>query len=630
MTVLDERHHDVAVITLHNPPMNGLDLNTRQAFVQALERAHADVAVKAIVITGAGHVFSSGADIKEFGTPKAYQDPHLIRLIDMVEASPKPVVAAMHSLVMGGGLELSLGCHYRLAAPGTRLALPEVKLGLIPGAGGTQRLPRAIGVEPALQMIVSGEPVLIEALAQRPGQKLMDQLTASPATLMHEAIGFARRVVAQPPAQGRWPRLRDMPCHHPQGNAFFEAARDRARRLAPHQPAPVSCIDAVQAATIRPFDDGMAFERERFVQLMASPESRALRHLFMAERAAGKIPGVPSHAGQRSITQVAVVGAGAMGTRIAVDLLRAGLRVQMLDLTQAALDRAIATVRAQPGLAAAQLSTTLRYPDLAQADLVIEAVVDDSNTKAQVFRQLDAVIKPGAILASCTSSPDLNPIAQSTQRPHDVVGLHAFSLAQGARLLEVVRTAHTAHDVLGTVISLGKKIGKTCVVSGVGNGSIGHRLFAQHRRQAEWLLEQGCSPAHIDRAMQQFGDAIGPCRLHGLSGPDPAGATRPPPLADDQVVQHMVYALVNEAARLLEEGIASRPSDIDIVCVAGAGFPMHRGGPMHYADGVGLAKVAETMQEMAQKLPALASVWQPAPLIQRLVASGQSFAHLNR
>ncbi len=691
-------HGDVAVITLNNPPINGLGLATRQGIADALERANADAAVKAVVITGAGKAFSGGADIKEFGSPKALQEPNLLSVILAVENSAKPVVAAIHTICMGGGLELALGCHYRIAAPGCKVALPEVKLGLIPGAGGTQRLPRALGVEPALNMIVSGEPVPSEMLAMVPGQKLFDKLTKSPETLLDEAMALAREKADVRPL----PLVRNLPAKHPQGDAYFQFARNMVKGMAKNFPAPAKCVDAVEAATKKKFDDGMVFEREIFINLMWTPECRALRHLFTAERAASKIPDVPEDTPKREIKSVAVIGAGTMGGGITMNFLNAGIPVKMLEMKQEALDRGIATIRknyeAQVGKGKlkqdkyeqrmALLSTTLNYDDLKDADLVIEAVFEEMGVKEAVFKKLDEVMKPGAILASNTSTLDVNRIASFTKRPQDVVGLHFFSPANVMKLLEVVRGGKTAKDVLATVMAVAKTIKKTAVVSGVCDGFIGNRMIEQYSRQAGFLLEEGCTPAQVDRAIEKFGFAMGPFRMGDLAGNDIGWAIRkrryqekpgmkysktadllcelgrfgqktgagwydykpgkrdaipsqlvvdmvekhrkdmgitPRKISDEEIVQRLVYSLVNEAAHILEEGIASRASDIDMVYLTGYGFPIHRGGPMQYADTVGLFNVAQSMKRFAKNPLDDAQFWQPAPLLARLVAEGKTF-----
>ncbi|MCX8516557.1 MAG: 3-hydroxyacyl-CoA dehydrogenase NAD-binding domain-containing protein, partial [Rhodoferax sp.] len=536
MTAHYQVHGDIAVITLDNPPVNGLGLATRQGIADAMAQAQADAAVQAVVITGAGKAFSGGADIREFNTPQALQEPNLHSVIQLVESSTKPVVAALHSVAMGGGLELALGCHYRIAAPGTRIALPEVKIGLIPGAGGTQRLPRALGVEAALNLIASGESIKAEMLAMLPGQKLFDQISASPASLAEEALALARSVAAKRPL----PRLRDVPCKHPQGDAYFQFARNMVKGMAKNLPAPVQCVNAVEIACKKKFDDGMAAERDIFIQLMGSAESRALRHLFLAERAAAKIPDVPADTPQRDIRSVAVVGAGTMGGGIAMNFLNAGMPVKLLEAKPEALERGIATIRKnyeaqiKKGKLTADkleqrmalLSSTLRYADLQDVDLVIEAVFEDMGVKESVFRELDRVMKPGAILASNTSTLDLNRIAACTRRPQDVVGLHFFSPANVMKLLEVVRGQQTAKDVMATVMAVAKKIRKTAVVSGVCDGFIGNRMVEQYIRQAGFLLDEGCTPQQVDQALEQFGFAMGPFRMSDLAGNDIGWAIR--------------------------------------------------------------------------------------------------------
>ena len=689
---------DIAVITLNNPPVNGLGFATRLAIATALEQANSDPTVKAIVITGAGKAFSGGADIKEFGSPKAMQEPNLLSVILALENSAKPVVAAVHSVCMGGGLELALGCHYRIAAPGCLVALPEVKLGLIPGAGGTQRLPRVLGVEAALNMIVSGEPVKSEMLAMLPGQKLFDKMATSVDTLAQEALDFAHTVVDVRPL----PLVRNLPCKHPLGDAYFQFARNMVKGMSKNYPAPLKCLEAVEAATKQKFDAGMTTEREIFINLMWTPESKALRHIFVADRAASKIPDVPSDTPQRPIASVAVIGAGTMGGGISMNFLNAGIPVKMLEMKQDALDRGVATIRKNYEAQVKKgklkqdkydqrmslLSTTLSYDDLKDADLVIEAVFEEIGVKQAVFKELDRVMKPGAILASNTSTLDVDKIASFTQRPQDVVGMHFFSPANVMKLLEVVRGAKTAKDVLATVMAVAKKIKKTAVVSGVCDGFIGNRMIEQYGRQGGFLLDEGCTPAQVDKAMEKFGMAMGPFRMGDLAGNDIGWAIRkrrfsekpdmkysktadllcekgrfgqktgagwydyvagkrdaipnaevvkmiedhraalgikPRKISDEEIVQRLVFALVNEAAHILEEGIASKASDIDMVYIMGYGFPVYRGGPMNYADQVGLFNVVQAMQRFAQNPLDDAKFWQPAPLLARLVAEGKSF-----
>ena len=702
MTAEYKVHGDIAVITLNNPPVNGLGLSTRQAIADGVVQANADAAVKAIIVTGAGKAFSGGADIKEFGSPKALQEPNLLSVILLLENSAKPVVAAIHSVCMGGGLELALGAHYRIAAPGTSVALPEVKLGLVPGAGGTQRLPRVLGVEAALNMIVSGEPVKSELLASLPGQKLFDKLAASPESLAEEALTLAREVAAKHADGSALPLVRNLPCKHPQGDAYFQFARNMVKGMAKNFPAPGKCVDAVEAATQKKFDDGMAFERETFINLMWTPECRALRHIFVADRAASKIPDVPSDTPQRSVAQVGIIGAGTMGGGIAMNFLNAGVPVKMLEMKQDALDRGIATIKKNYEAQVkkgklkqdkyeqrmALLSTTLEYADLKDADLVIEAVFEEIGVKQKVFEALDAVAKPGAILASNTSTLDVDKIASFTKRPQDVVGMHFFSPANVMKLLEVVRGKETSKDVLATVMAIAKKIKKTAVVSGVCDGFIGNRMIERYSQQAGFLLDEGCTPQQVDKAIEKFGFAMGPFRMGDLAGNDIGWAIRkrraveqpdikysktadllcelgrfgqktgagwydyqagkrdaipsqlvidmvekhrkdkgivPRKISDEEIVQRLVYALVNEGAHILEEGIASKASDIDMVYLTGYGFPIYRGGPMHYVDQIGLFNVVQSMNRFAKNPLDDAAFWKPAPLLARLAAEGKTF-----
>ncbi len=698
MTTLYEVHGTVAVITLNNPPVNGLGHTTRMSITDNLQKANHDAAVKSIVITGAGTAFSGGADIKEFGSPKALAEPNLHSVILAIENSAKPVVAAIHSVCMGGGLELALGCHYRIAAPGCAVALPEVKLGLLPGAGGTQRLPRVLGVEPALNMIVSGEPVKSELLAQIPGQKLFDKMSASAESLAQEALAFAQSIADTRPL----PLVRSLPCKVSNSDAYFQFARNMVGGMSKGYPAPLKCVAAVEAATKRKFDDGMAYERELFINLMWSPEGRALRHIFLAERAASKIPDVPADTPKRDIKSIAVIGAGTMGGGISMNFLNAGIPVKMLEMKQDALDRGVATIRKNYEAQVkkgklkqdkyeqrmAMLTTTLNYDDLKDADMVIEAVFEEMGVKEKVFKELDRVMKPGAILASNTSTLDMNQIAAFTKRPQDVIGTHFFSPANIMKLLEVVRGEKTGKDVLATVMALGKKIKKTSVVSGVCDGFIGNRMIEQYGRQGGFLLDEGCTPAQVDKAIEKFGFMMGPFRMGDLAGNDIGFAIRkrrylekpdmkysktadllcekgrfgqktgagwydylpgkrdaiqnaevvsmieehrkslgitPRKIADEEIVQRLVYSLVNEAAHILEEGIASKASDIDMVYLMGYGFPIYRGGPMNYANEVGLFNVVQAMNRFALNPLDDAAFWKPAPLLARLVAEGKTF-----
>ena len=696
MSASYEVRDGVAVITLNNPPVNGLGYDTRVGITQGLEQAQSDAAVRAIVITGGGKAFSGGADIREFGTPKAIAEPNLLSVIRAIELCSKPVVAAVHSVAMGGGLELALGCHYRVTAPGAQIALPEVKLGLIPGAGATQRLPRVLGLETALNMIVSGESVKSEVLAALPGQKLFQQVIEG--DLLAGAIAYAQQVADQRPL----PLVRELKVQHPNAQAYLQFARNMVKGMSKNFPAPGKCVDAVEMSVKRKFDEGMTGEREIFLALMLTPECKALRHAFLGERAASKIPDVPEGTPVREVRAVGVVGAGTMGGGITMNFLNAGIPVTLLEMKQEALDRGVATIRKNYEAQVkkgklkqdkfeqrmALLGTTLGYDDLKAADLVIEAVFEEMGVKEAVFKQLDAIAKPGAILASNTSTLDVDRIAACTKRPQDVVGLHFFSPANVMKLLEVVRGKATAKDVLATVMVVAKKIKKTAVVSGVCDGFIGNRMIEQYGRQAGYLLDEGCTPSQVDKAIEKFGFAMGPFRMGDLAGNDIGWAIRkrraqerpnmrysktadllcemgrfgqktgagwydyqpgkrdaiasavveqmiadyrkeqgitPRKISDDEIVQRLVYSLVNEAARILEEGIASKASDIDMVYLTGYGFPLYRGGPLCYADTVGLYNVAAAMKRFAANPHDDASFWQPAPLLARLAAEGKTF-----
>ena len=698
MTAHYQVQGDIALITLDNPPVNGLGHSTRVGIADGMAKALADSAVQAIIITGAGKAFSGGADIREFGSSKAMMEPNLNSVILLLEKSTKPVVAAIHSVAMGGGLELALGCHYRIAAPGASIALPEVKLGLLPGAGGTQRLPRVLGVEAGLNMVVSGEAIKSEMLAMLPGQKLFDKISKSAESLAEEALAFARSVAATRPL----PLVRDLPCKHPLGDAYFQFARNMVGAMSKNYPAPMKCIEAVEAAATKKFEDGMATERQIFINLMMTSESRALRHLFLGERAASKIPDIDSSIQPRDIKSVAIIGAGTMGGGIAMNFMNAGISVKMLEMKQEALDKGVATIRGNYEAQVkkgklkqdkyeqrmALLSTTLSYDELAGTDMAIEAVFEEIGVKEKVFKELDRVMKPGAILASNTSTLDVNQIAAFTQRPQDVVGLHFFSPANVMKLLEVVRGAKTAKDVMATSMAVAKKIRKTAVVSGVCDGFIGNRMIEQYGRQGGFLLDEGCTPQQVDKAMEKFGMAMGPFRMGDLAGNDIGWAIRkrrsveranmkysktadllcekgrfgqktgagwydykpgkrdaipnaevvkmiedyraangitPRKISDEEIVQRLVFALVNEAAHILEEGIANKASDIDIAYIFGYGFPPYRGGPMLYADEVGLFNVVQAMHRFAQNPLDDANFWKPAPLLARLAAEGKTF-----
>jgi 3-hydroxyacyl-CoA dehydrogenase len=684
----------VAVLELDNPPVNSLGLELRQALVAGLARANADTKVAAIVVIGSGAGFSGGADIREFGTPKAVAHPNLRTVLAEIEDSAKPVIAAVGGVCMGGGLELAMACHYRVGVPGGKIALPEVKLGLLPGAGGTQRLPRLLGVEAALNMIVSGAPVASQMLKDTP---LFDAF--GDGDLRDAALRFARRVIAEkmPPK-----KVRDLKLDMPNAEAYFQFARNTVKSVAGPYPAPLACIEAVAAAVEKPFEAGLQRERELFTTLMLSPESAALRHIFQAERAASHILDVPDDTPIRPIAKVGVIGAGTMGGGITMSLINAGLPVVMLETQQDALDRGLANIRRnyqgalkkgkldEAGLAKrlALITPTLDYAALRDVDLVIEAVFENMDVKRQVFETLDDVIRPGAILASNTSALNLDEIANFTRRAQDVIGLHFFSPANVMRLLEVVRGAKTAKDVLATAMRLSKTMGKVAVVSGVCDGFIGNRMLARYGAAAHDLIMFGALPQQIDAALQDFGMAMGPFRVGDLAGLDigwalrkrrsaefpdrdfsnvsdvlceqgrfgqktgagwyryEAGSRHPIPdskvtaiieeyrrkkgitprsVSSQEIVERCIYALINEGARILEDGIAQRASDIDLVYLNGYGFPAYRGGPMFFADQTGLHVVARALENIAAQPGSDAAFWTPAPLLVRLAGEGETF-----
>jgi 3-hydroxyacyl-CoA dehydrogenase len=692
MTARYEVRDKVAIVILENPPVNGLGFATRADIVESLDQAGSDPDVVAIVLAGAGRAFSAGADIKEFNTPLAERPPTLGTVVDVIESSAKPVVAALHSIALGGGLEVALAAHYRVAARGTQVGLPEVKIGVLPGAGGTQRLPRAVGLELALNMIVSGATVNAEELAHT---RLFDRVVEG--DLLAEAVAFARNVAADVKDH---PKIRDWKIEHANAAGYIELVRGAVLGASKEFPAPAKCVDAVEAAVNQPFKEGIRLEHEAFLALIQTDQSKALRHVFFAERAATKIADVGNDIRPRSIESVAVIGAGTMGSGITMNFLNAGMAVTLVEAQRKALDHGVETIRntyasaAKKGKLSAQdlerrlalLRPTLSYEDIRGADLLIEAVFEDYAVKEAVFRNLDAQAKPGAILATNTSTLNVNRLAALTKRSPDVVGLHFFSPANIMKLLEVVRGTKTAKDVLVTVMGLAAKIGKKAVVSGVCDGFIGNRMIEQYARQAGFLLDEGALPQQVDRAVETFGFAMGPFRVFDLAGNDigwairkrraiekpdftyskisdllcekgrfgqkagagwydykPADRTAYPSkeveelilrhshtlnlrrraITDDEMVGRLVFALVNEGAKILEERIAARASDIDVVYVNGYGFPLWRGGPMFYADTVGLYNVLRSIRHYAQGYQGQA--WEPAPLLVRLAAEGRRF-----
>ncbi|MEM8743493.1 MAG: 3-hydroxyacyl-CoA dehydrogenase NAD-binding domain-containing protein [Pseudomonadota bacterium] len=686
-----EREGSVAVITLNNPPVNALGHAVRVGLVEALEKANADDAVKAVVIIGTGRGFSGGADIREFGKPRP--EPLLVNVIARIEAMPKPVVAAIHGMAVGGGCELPLGCHYRVGDKSAQMGLPEVKLGLIPGAGGTQRLPRLIGLKPALDIIVSGEYVGAER-ARELG--LIDELIDG--DLRAGAIGFAEQLAAD----GDEPRrIRDMEPDATDAEQIFEKARATAARRMRGLDAPQRCIDSVENAIKLPMDDGLQKERDFFAELEASEQSRALRYLFFAEREAHRIPGVPKDTPLRPISKAAVIGCGTMGRGIAMSLANGGVPVTVLEVDGEALEAGLEMARktyagsvSRGSLAQSDMDARMKliigttsYDDLADADIVIEAVFEEMGLKKEIFTTLDDTCKQGAILATNTSSLDVNEIAAATKRPEDVIGTHFFSPANVMKLMENVRGDMTAPDVIATVMKLSKDINKVGVMVGVCNGFVGNRMLYAYKTQAEFLLEEGALPHQVDKVVTDFGFPMGPFAVSDLAGLDVGylvrkhrretdppkhreafigdrivemgrhgqknqrgwflyeeGSRAPKPdpeieelivgiskelgierreITDQEILERCLYPLINEGAKILAEGIAIRPSDIDVIWIYGYGFPRGRGGPMFYADQVGTKTIHDTMQRLFEQH---GDLLRPAPLLEELAKAGKSFA----
>ena len=650
-SVTTERHDDVLVVIVNNPPVNALSWHVRQGLKDSFEAGIADDGVKAIVLRCDGATFIAGADITEFG--KAPQGPDFNAVLNMIELAPKPVVAAIHGTALGGGLETALVCHYRVAVPSAKLGVPEVKLGLLPGAGGTQRLPRVVGIDAAAMMVSSGDP-LPAAKAQEMG--LVDAL-AGEDSLAADAIAFAQDAIAKGPRP-----TRDRPITGDTG-AIEKLKAANARKWKGFD-APYANLACVEAATRLPFEEGMMFERTEFMKLMGGSQSAAQRHMFFAERQAAKIDGLPKDTQLRAIKKVGVIGAGTMGGGISMNFLAAGIPVTIVEMAQDALDRGVGVIRKNFEASAAKgrfttdkveammglLTPSLSFDDLADCDLVIEAVYESMDVKKDVFGKLDTIVKQGAILASNTSYLDVNEIAAATKRPTDVLGMHFFSPANVMKLLEVVRGDATAPDALATVMALSKKIGKVAVVAGVCHGFIGNRMLSQRQNPANQLLLDGATPAQIDKVHTDFGMPMGPFQMADLAGLD-IGWHRDPSrietlrdalcaagrfgqkngkgfydydekrngtpsaealaiieefratsnlakreITDQEIIERTLYPMVNEGYKILEEGKAQRASDIDVVWIYGYGWPVYRGGPMFWGDLEGAAKIVEALE----------------------------------
>jgi 3-hydroxyacyl-CoA dehydrogenase len=692
-TVRYERRGAIAVITVDNPPVNALSASVREGLADSLAKATADPEVKAMVLIGAGRTYIAGADIREFGKPMT--GPGLQTIINGFEDSAKPVVVAIHGTALGGGLEVALGCHYRVAVPSAQLGLPEVKLGILPGAGGTQRMPRVIGVKAALDMITSGDP-MPAAKAKEVG--LVDQIVEG--DLLEGAIKFAETIAIPGGTKGRQVSKRTDKLGGADA-AFFAEARKSVAAKARGQIAPVKIVDALEAAATLPFADGIKKEREVATELMAGTQSKALRHVFFAEREAAKIPDVPSDTPTRPVKSVAIIGAGTMGGGIAMNFANIGTPVTLIDSTDEFLDRGLKRIKdnyavtvsrgrlsqADMDKRVALIKGAIGTDKIKDADLVIEAVFEEMDLKKTIYRDIDKYAKPNAILATNTSGLNIDEIASVTKRPQDVIGLHFFSPANVMRLVEVVRADKTAKDVLATAMQVGKQIRKVPVMARVYEGFIGNAMLRHYAREAHFLLEEGALPQQVDKALTNFGYAMGMFGVHDVAGNDvgyrmrkAAQASRPndrrysdiitilcdmgrlgqktgkgwyryepgsrTPIPDpevealivaqskakgierreiseEEIVKRCVYGPINEGAVLLEKGIALRPSDIDIVYVTGYGFPSWRGGPMFYADTVGLASVLDDIKRFHERD---GFYWKPAPLLEQLVREDKSFA----
>jgi 3-hydroxyacyl-CoA dehydrogenase len=678
-----ETRGNVAVVRVNNPPVNALGRAVRDGLYDAVSKANADAGVQAIVLACAGKTFIAGADIREFGLPP--EGRGLPEVMDVIENGGKPVIAALHGTALGGGLEVALSSHYRVALPNARFGLPEVKLGILPGAGGTQRLPRLIGVSRALELMVSGDQIAApEALKLG----LIDAVLEG--DLEAAAVGFAQKLIAEKKGARK---VRDLTDKLAEGTPeFFAKFRKSQGKKNRGFPAPEKIVQCVEVAVSKPFDEGLKFERDAFSALRASPESKAQRYYFFAEREAAKVSDVGDDVTKRPIKKVGIIGAGTMGGGIAMNFLNVGTPVVLIETKQEALDRGVKTIRTNYERTASKgkltqadvekrmglLSPTLKLEDTADCDLVIEAIFENMPIKKEVFGKLDAIVKKGAILASNTSYLDVNEIASATKRPEDVIGLHFFSPANVMKLLEIVRGAKTSKDVIATSMALGKTIAKVPVLVGVCYGFVGNRMLAARRDQAMSLIQEGAMPWDVDRVLEDFGMPMGPFAMGDLAGLDigwsaetskgdsilrdklcelgrrgqktGAGYYNYDPqtrersvdptvqelvqgfakksgkpqrqITDQEILERCLYSMVNEGAKILEEGIAQRASDIDVVWVNGYGWPVYRGGPMFWADSIGLGKVLASIQQYEKQLGA---AWKPAGLLQKLAEQGKSF-----
>ena len=673
-----QRHGDVLIVTSNNPPVNALGHAVREGLVKAIEEADADDAVKAVVILCQGQTFFAGADISEFGTPKSFQPPMLPQVVDIIENCTKPVVAAIHGTAFGGGLEVALASHYRVAVPSAKLGVPEVKLGLLPGAGGTQRLPRVAGVRKALEMAATGNPIgAREAYEIGLVDRLIEGDLEQHAVAFAEEVRDVRPIPKSSETDDKLTEARSNP------GLFDEFRQVNARKFRGFD-APEYNIRAIEAAVAKPYAEGVQDERRLFMELMSGTQARAQQYFFFAERKATKIEGLPEDTRPRDVRKVGVIGAGTMGGGISMNFLSAGIPVTIVEMEQAALDRGTDIMRKNYEATAAKgrmtadqveaamglLTPTLKLADLGECDLIIEAVFENMDVKKDIFAKLDKIAKPGAILASNTSYLNIDEIAAVTSRPGDVLGLHFFSPANIMKLLEVVRGAKTAPDVLVTAMQLAKKIRKVAVVAGVCSGFIGNRMLIPRQTEAMKLLLEGATPEQVDRVHVEFGMPMGPFQMADLAGVDigwhrdpnrienirdalcaidrwgqKKGAgfydydakRRPSPspkvqeiieefrskegvtpreISNDEIVDRTLYTMVNEGSKILEEGMAQRASDIDVVWVYGYGWPVYRGGPMFWADSEGLSKIVDGLKRRG---------FEVAPLLARKAEAGEKF-----
>jgi 3-hydroxyacyl-CoA dehydrogenase len=688
------RHGRVAVLTVNNPPVNALSQHVRQGLRDGLAQAVADSGVAAIVIVCAGRTFIAGADITEFGKPPLA--PSLHEALDLIESSPKPVIAAVHGTALGGGLEVTLACHYRVGVKDARFGLPEVKLGLLPGAGGTQRLPRVVGVEKALSMMVSGDPIRAEEALK---YGLIDEIVeggGGQAPALQAVVAFAEKVVNEKRPLRKIRDLDDkLAAVRGKPEVFANFRKSVARQTRGFR-APESIVKAVEAAVSLPFAEGLKRERELFVELLNSPESKAQRYFFFAEREAAKIPDVPADTPAKDIKKAAVIGAGTMGGGIAMNFANAGIPVTVVEVAQDALDRGLGIVRKNYEATAARGRLTAADVDkrmglitgstdfnaVKDADIIIEAVFEEMPVKKEVFAKLDGLAKPDAVLATNTSTLDVDEIASATKRPESVIGTHFFSPANVMRLLENVRGAKSSKTTVATAMAIGRRIGKVPVLVGVCYGFAGNRMLHQRGQQAEKLILEGALPHQVDKVLTDFGFPMGPFAMSDLAGLDVGwrirkgrgvkspvadricelgrfgqktgagyfryekGDRTPIPdadiekiivdvatsqgitrryISDEEILQRLLYPMVNEGAKILEEKIAIRASDIDVIWVYGYGWPVYRGGPMFWADSIGLKALRDKMLEF--KRATGDAFWTPAPLLDRLANEGKGFVN---